>query len=129
MFFAKHIDIARKFPKISKFSKNFKIIISQNIFFLNIQNFKKKLKNFKKIQNFHKISKLSSDFKIFRGRNCLTFVRTWVHPRFLVGTLLLIFFVFCVVMCVCCCFVCLHHVSSVASVSGLFILVCPFGFL
>ena len=33
-----------------------------------------------------------------RGRNCLPCTSTWVHPRFLVGSLLLICLVFCVVV-------------------------------
>jgi len=34
---------------------------------------------------------------LIRNRNCLLFARIWVHIRFLVGTMLLIFLVFCVV--------------------------------
>ena len=34
---------------------------------------------------------------LIRSRTCLTFARTWVHPRFLVGSVLLIFLVICVV--------------------------------
>ena len=51
-------------------------------------------------------------------------------PGFWWGSVLLILLVLCVVLCFC--FVCLHPVScvsSVASVSGLFILDCPFRFL
>jgi prolipoprotein diacylglyceryltransferase len=47
------------------------------------------------------------------------------HFRFLVESVLLICLIFCVVVC----FVCFHVVHNVASVSGLFILDCPFGFL
>ena len=57
---------------------------------------------------------------LIRGKNCLPFTSTWVHPRFLVGSVLLIFFVFCVVYfflyssCVLCaqCCQCLCIVNS-----------------
>ena len=51
-------------------------------------------------------SKLEYLLKIYykcliRSRNCLPFASTRVHPRFFVGSVLLIFFVFCVVkLCV-----------------------------
>jgi len=48
---------------------------------------------------------------------------TWVHSRFLVRYMLLFFLVFCSVLCFLILFV------FVPSVSGLSILVCPFGFL
>jgi len=57
------------------------------------------------------------------------FVSTWVEPWILVGSVLLIFLVFCVVYF---CFLCLRPVScvpNVASVSGLSIRDCTFGFL
>ena len=34
-----------------------------------------------------------------RGRNCLPVASTWIHPRFLVGSVLLMLLVFCVVLC------------------------------
>jgi hypothetical protein len=57
---------------------------------------------------------------LIRGKNCLPFTSTWVHPRILVGSVLLIFFVFCVVYfflyssCVLCaqCCQCLCIVNS-----------------
>ena len=56
----------------------------------------------------------------------LRFASTWVHPRILVGSVLLIFLVFCVVFL---CFVCLCLVScmpNVVSFSGVSILDCLF---
>ena len=41
----------------------------------------------------------------------------WVHPMFLVGSVLLIFLVFCVVVCFCVCFVCLRLVHLMLPVS------------
>ena len=32
---------------------------------------------------------------LIRSRNCLPFASTWVHPRFLMGSVLFIFLVFC----------------------------------
>ena len=64
---------------------------------------------------------------LIRGRNCLHFASTWVHPRFLVRSELLIFFFLSVL-----CFVWLRPVFSVpnaASVSGLSIFDLPFHFL
>jgi hypothetical protein len=34
---------------------------------------------------------------LIRSRNCLPFASIWVHPQFLVGSVLFIFIVFCVV--------------------------------
>ena len=64
-------------------------------------------------------------WRVSGGRNCLPFASTCVHPRFLVGSVLLNLW-FCLL-----CFTCLRLVScvSVVSVSGLSILYCPFGFL
>jgi hypothetical protein len=42
---------------------------------------------------------------LIRGRNCLPFASTWVHPRFLEGSVLLIYLAFCVVLCFCVLFV------------------------
>ena len=59
-------------------------------------------------------------------RNCLPFASTWVHPRVLVGSVLLIVLVLCVVLC----FVCLRplscvlNVDSVSCLSSSFVL-CP----
>lgn len=71
---------------------------------------------------------------IIRGRNYLPFVSIWVHPWFLVGSLLLIFLVFCIVLypVILFWFVSLWPVScvlNVASVSELSILDCPSSFL
>jgi hypothetical protein len=78
--------------------------------------------------------------RFIRGRNRLNFSGPWVHPQFLVGSVLLIVLVFCVlfvfVMCPvypmlpvfldCLCLV--SCVPNVASISGLSILDCLFGF-
>jgi hypothetical protein len=40
---------------------------------------------------------MSSMGCLIRVRNCVPFVGAWVHPSFLVGSVLLIFLVFCVV--------------------------------
>jgi hypothetical protein len=64
---------------------------------------------------------------LITGRNCLPFTSTWVHIRFLVGSVFS--FLCCVVFL---CFVYLSGVSclsNVASVSGLSIFDCLFGFL
>ena len=62
-------------------------------------------------------------------RNCLPLASTCVHPRILVGSVLLIFLVFCVVF-LCSVWLCLVScVRNVANVSGLSTLDCPFGFL
>ena len=50
--------------------------------------------------------------------NCLPFTSTWFHPRFLVGSVLLIFLVFCVVF-LCVCLRPVFCIPNVASVSGL----------
>ena len=36
--------------------------------------------------------------RLIRSRNCLPCASTWVHPQFLVGSMLLIFLVFCFVL-------------------------------
>ena len=46
---------------------------------------------------------------------CLPVVSTWVHPRILLGSVLLIFLVFCFVVC----FVCLCPVSCVLNIASL----------
>ena len=64
-----------------------------------------------------------------RSSNVLPFTSTWVYPQIFVGSVLLLFLVFCVVLL---CFVCIRPVSfvpNVASVFWLSILDCPFGFL
>jgi hypothetical protein len=45
------------------------------------------------------------DGSLIRGMSWLPFARTWVHPQFLVGFVLLIFLVFCVVLSFCVLFV------------------------
>jgi hypothetical protein len=68
--------------------------------------------------------------RLIRGRNCLPFASTWIHSRFLVRSVLLIFVVFC-----CCvvflCFICLRTASCVpnhASVSDFPFLIAPSDF-
>jgi hypothetical protein len=65
----------------------------------------------------------------YKRQELLTNCEHLNSPLFLVGFVLLIFLVFCVVFL---CFICLRYVSclpNVASISGLFILDCPFRFL
>ena len=65
---------------------------------------------------------------LIRSRNCLPLTSTWIHPQFLVGSIMLIFLVFCVVFLSLFVFViCL--VYPMLPVSVLSILDCPFGFL
>ena len=59
----------------------------------------------------------------------IPFPSTWVHPRFLVGSVLLIFLMFCVFLFFFVCIRPLSCVPNVASVSGLSILDSSFGFL
>ena len=59
--------------------------------------------------------------RLIRNRNCLHFERIWVHPQFLVGSMLLILLVFCVVFFVLFVFV-LYLVYPMLPVS----LDCPF---
>ena len=78
------------------------------------------------------LSYLTLYMSYIRSRNRLTSAGTWFHAGFLAGSVLLICLVFCVVVsCVRVLFV-LRSVSCVplvASVPGLLILECPFGFL
>lgn len=65
-----------------------------------------------------------------QSRNWLSFLSTWVHPRLLVVSMLLICLVFCSVFFYI--FVCLRSLSwvlNIARVSKLFILGFPFRFL
>jgi hypothetical protein len=52
---------------------------------------------------------------LIRGGNCLSFVSTWVHPCVLLGSVLLIFFVFCVPI------TCLYVLSLDTTAGGLFV--------
>ena len=54
-----------------------------------------------------------------RGRNCLPFTNTWVHPRFLMGSML------CILFSVLCFFRIVPCVPNNAIVCGLSILDCP----
>jgi hypothetical protein len=66
---------------------------------------------------------------LIRSSNYLPFASTRVHHWCLVGSVLLIFLVFCFVFL---CFICLRPVSCVTnvdSVSGLFLLDYPFGLI
>jgi hypothetical protein len=60
-----------------------------------------------------------------RSRNCSRFASFWVHHRMYVGSVLLIFLVFCVVLCFRVLFVFVLYVQCFAGVSGLSILDCP----
>ena len=60
-----------------------------------------------------------------RGSNCLPFKSPWVHPRFLVGCVALIIFIFCVVLCFVCLFLSFVVVFfSWVCISFLFCFVC-----
>jgi hypothetical protein len=52
---------------------------------------------------------------LIRGGNCLFFVSTWVHPCVLLGSVLFIFFVFCVPI------TCLYVLSLDTTAGGLFV--------
>ena len=77
----------------------------------------------------HVFAHAQHDGCLVKGRNCLPFGSTWLHYRFLMGPVFLIFLAFRVVVF---CFVCLRHVSCVPNIvnfSGLSFFDCPFDFL